>query len=121
MLHIHRFGLDLSLRATGDAGFEAIEWRGLTAKVFGNRWERQLDERGVAAVDLLVPADRSRARDTVKVDDVVTTEVRGLAEALRRPRTHGLFRLHRAVRSDRGLNLGDTYQDASMKKSRVRS
>ena len=98
MLHIQRLGLDLPLRATGDADFgvpphvlrrpdlvEAIKRLGYH-KVFGNRWERQVDERRVAAVDLLVPAYRSRARDTVKVGDVVTTEVPGLAEALRRPR-----------------------------------
>lgn len=97
MLHIQRLGLDLPLRATGDADFgvpphvlrrpdlvEAIERLGYH-KVFGNRWERQLDERRVAAVDLLVPSFRSRARDTVTVGDVVTTEVPGLAEALRRP------------------------------------
>jgi hypothetical protein len=97
MLHIQRLELDLPLRATGDADFgvsphvlrrpdliDAIERLGYR-KVFGNRWERQLDERRVAAVDLLVPAYRSRARTTIKVGDVVTTEVPGLAEALRRP------------------------------------
>ena len=97
MLHIQRLGLDLPLRATGDADFgvpphvlrrpelvQAIEAIGYR-KVLGNRWERNLDDRRVAAVDLLVPAYRSRARDTVKVGDVVTTEVPGLAEALRRP------------------------------------
>lgn len=97
MLHIQRLGLDLPLRATGDADFgvpphvlrrpdlvEAIERLGYQ-KVFGNRWERQVDERRVAAVDLLVPSYRSRARDTVTVGDVVTTEVPGLADALRRP------------------------------------
>lgn len=109
MLHIQRLGLDLPLRATGDADFgvpphvlrrpdlvEAIERLGYQ-KVFGNRWERQLDERRVAAVDLLVPAYRSRARDTVKVGDVVTTEVPGLAEALRRP----------AIKVDAELRLTD--------------
>lgn len=97
MLHIQRLRLDLPLRATGDADFgvpphvlrqpdlvEAIEGRGYR-KVFGNRWERRVDERRVAAVDLLVPAHRSRARHTVKVGDVVTTEVPGLAEAFLRP------------------------------------
>lgn len=97
MLHIQRLGINLSLRATGDADFGvplhvlkepklvvAIEARGYT-KVMGNRWERQIDDRRVAAVDLLVPAYRSRARHTVKVGGVVTTEVPGLAEALRRP------------------------------------
>lgn len=97
MLHIQRLGLDLPLRATGDADFgvpphvlrrpelvHAIEARGYK-KVFGNRWERPIDPRRVAAVDLLVPAYRTRARDTVKVGEVVTTEVPGLAEAMRRP------------------------------------
>lgn len=97
MLHIERLGLDLPLRATGDADFgvpphvlrrpelvEAIETLGYQ-KVFGNRWERRIDERRVAAVDLLVRTNRTRARDTVRVGDVVTTEVPGLAEALRRP------------------------------------
>ena len=97
MLHIQRLALDLPLRATGDADFgvsphvlrrpdliDAIERLGYH-KVFGNRWERQLDQRRVAAVDLLVPAYRSRARNTIKVGDVVTTEVPGLAEVLRRP------------------------------------
>lgn len=68
MLHIQRLGLDLALRATGDADFgvpphvlrqphliEAIKDLGYP-KVFGNRWERQLDDRRVAALDLLVPA-----------------------------------------------------------------
>lgn len=97
MVHIERQGLDLPLRATGDADFgvpphvlrrpdlvEAIEALGYR-KVAGNRWERRIDDRRVAAVDLLIPTYRSRARDTVTVGSVVTTEVPGLAEALRRP------------------------------------
>lgn len=97
MLHVQRLSLDLPLRATGDADFgvpphllrqrgliDAIEELGYR-KVEGNRWERPIDDRRVAAVDLLVPAYRSRARDTVQVGDVVTTEVPGLAEAMRRP------------------------------------
>jgi hypothetical protein len=112
MLHIQRLGLDVPLRATGDADFgvpphvlrkphltaaiEAVGYR----KVFGNRWERAIDQRRVAAIDLLVPAYRSRARDTVRVGDVVTTEVPGLAEALRRP----------AVRIDATLRLTDDSQ-----------
>lgn len=97
MLHVQRLNMDLPLRATGDADFgvpphvlrrpdlvDAIETLGYR-KVLGNRWERQLDSRRVAAVDLLVPAYRTRARDTVKVGNVVTTEVPGLAEALKRP------------------------------------
>lgn len=97
MLHVQRLELDLPLRATGDADFgvppyvlrstdlvDAIEARGYR-RVLGNRWERQLDDRRVAAVDLLIPTYRTRARDTVEIGDVVTTEVPGLAEALRRP------------------------------------
>jgi hypothetical protein len=85
------------LRATADADFglppvmlrepsliTAIEARGYR-KVKGNRWERRIDEARVATVDLLIPTYRSRARDTVRVGDIVTTEVTGLAEALRRP------------------------------------
>lgn len=44
-----------------------------------------MDARRVAAVDLLVPAYTSRARQTLKIGDVVTTEVPGLADAMRRP------------------------------------
>ena len=97
VLHVQRLGLDLPLRATGDADFgvppfvlqqanlvDAIEALGYH-KSAGNRWERPLDERRVAAVDLLVPTYRTRARSTVRVGAVVTTEVPGLAEALQRP------------------------------------
>lgn len=97
MLHVERLGLDLPLRATGDADFgvppyvlrepdliDAIEAQGYH-KVAGNRWERRIDERRVAAVDLLIPTYRSRARDSVTVGSVVTSEVPGLAEALQRP------------------------------------
>lgn len=97
LLHVQRLGLDLPLRATGDADFgmaphvlarpelaEAIEALGYT-KTFGNRWERAIDDRRVAAVDLLVPAYTSHARRTVKIGNVTTTEVPGLATALRRP------------------------------------
>lgn len=44
-----------------------------------------IDAARTAAIDLLIPTYRSRARDTVQVGDVVTTEVPGLAEALRPP------------------------------------
>lgn len=97
LLHQQRLSIDLPLRATGDADFglapyllrepelvAAIEERGYR-KVLGNRWERPIDSTRVASVDLLIPTYRSRARDTVRVGDVVTTEVPGLAEALRRP------------------------------------
>lgn len=99
MLHIQRLGLDLPLRATGDADFgvppylleqpalvRAIEGLGYE-KVVGNRWERRIDQRRVAAVDLLIPAYTSRPRHTKRVGGVVTTEVPGLAVALRRPGT----------------------------------
>jgi hypothetical protein len=129
MLHIQRLGLDLPLRATGDADFgvpphvlrrpdlvEAIERLGYH-KVFGNRWERQLDERRVAAVDLLVPAYRSRARDTVTVGDVVTTEVPGLAEALRRPgiKVGAELRLTDGARRETTVVLPDAIGTLAMK------
>ena len=97
LLHTLRLGLELPLRATGDADFgvppfvlqqadlvDAIEALGYQ-KTAGNRWERPIDDRRVAAVDLLVPTYRTRARNSVRVGAVVTTEVPGLAEALRRP------------------------------------
>lgn len=76
MLHVQRLGLHLPLRATADADFgvpphalrdprlvTSIEALGYV-KRGGNRWEKHLDARRVAAVDLLVPAYRTRARDT---------------------------------------------------------
>ena len=106
ILHIQRLGLDLPLRATGDADFgvpphvlrrpdlvEAIEALGYQ-KTAGNRWERTIDERRVAAVDLLVPSYRSRSRDTVTIGSIMTTEVPGLAEALQRSGVHVDVVLH---------------------------
>lgn len=97
MLHVQRLALPVPLRATGDADFgvprhvlrephlvDAIEGRGYR-KVAGNRWERELDGTRIAAVDLLVPAYRSRVRTTFRIGDIVSTEVPGLGEALRRP------------------------------------
>jgi hypothetical protein len=97
MLHLQRLVLDVPLRATADADFgvspallkdaslvSALGSAGYR-KVAGNRWERPIDGRRTAAVDLLVPAYRSRARHTVRIGDVTTTEVPGLAVALRRP------------------------------------
>lgn len=97
MLHVQRLGIDLPVRATGDADFgvppyvlkepelvESIEEAGYD-KVAGNRWERPLDNRRTASVDLLIPSYRSRARDTVRIGAVATTEVPGLAEALQGP------------------------------------
>jgi len=85
------------MRATGDADFgvpphlltdaalvPAIEALGYH-KVAGNRWERRVDDRRVAALDLLVPAYTSRPRHTKRVGEIVTTEVPGLAVALLRP------------------------------------
>lgn len=63
------------------AAIEALSYQ----KVRGNRWERSIDDTRVAAVDLLIPTYRTRARDTVRVGEIVTTEVPGLADALRRP------------------------------------
>jgi hypothetical protein len=97
MLHIERLGLDLPLRghrrrrlrrtaprpARPDL-VDAIEALGYH-KIAGNRWERRIDDRRIAAVDLLIPTYRSRDRDTVTVGFVATTEVPALAEALRRP------------------------------------
>lgn len=109
LLHVQRLGLDLPLRATGDADIgvppallrdpalaghvEALGYR----KVGGNRWQRSLPDRRTATVDLLVPTYTSRTRHTVRVGDVVTTEVPGLATALRRP----------AVALDATLRLSD--------------
>ncbi len=86
MLHVQRLALDVPLRATGDADVgvpphvlrepelvDAIEALGYT-KVAGNRWERPIDDRRVAAVDLLIPTYRSRARNRATVGSVVTTE-----------------------------------------------
>lgn len=114
VLHVQRLGLDLPLRATGDADIgvpptllrepelvEHIEALGY-CKVFGNRWERQVDDRRVAAVDLLVPSYTSRARHTVRIGDVVTTEVPGLAVALRRPGVE--------VRAQLRLTNGDDHE-----------
>lgn len=106
MLHVQRLGLNLPLRATGDADFgvpphllrgpelvDAIEALGYR-KVAGNRWERPIDERRVASVDLLIPTYRSGARDTVKVGSIVTSEVPGLAEAFQRPTVKVEIDLH---------------------------
>jgi hypothetical protein len=114
LLHQQRLSIDHPLRATGDADFgippyllrepelvAAIEERGYR-KVRGNRWERSIDATRVASVDLLIPTYRSRARDTVRVGDVVTTEVPGLAEALRRP---GIEANIEIVRTD-GATIG---------------
>ncbi|MGO8874572.1 MAG: hypothetical protein ACLQNG_02235 [Acidimicrobiales bacterium] len=100
MLHIQRLGIDVPLRRTGDADFgvpplvlksgrlvEELEAMGYR-KTSGCTWERVLDERRTASTDLLIPAYTSRPRVNKEIDSngtkVVTTEVPGLAEALRR-------------------------------------
>jgi hypothetical protein len=100
MLHIQRLGIDVPLRRTGDADFgvpphaltsgrlvEELEAVGYK-KTSGCTWERVLDERRTASTDLLIPAYTSRPRVNKEIDSngtkVVTTEVPGLAEALRR-------------------------------------
>ncbi len=100
MLHILRLGIDVPLRRTGDADFgvrphvlksgrliEELEAVGYK-KTSGCTWERALDERRTASTDLLIPAYTSRPRVNKEIDSngttVVTTEVPGLAEALRR-------------------------------------
>lgn len=97
MLHVHRLHLDLPIRATGDADFglspaalrdpelvTAIEDLGYR-RVAGNRWERPVDERRLATVDLLAPSYTARARHDIRFGDVVTSEILGLAEAFLRP------------------------------------
>jgi hypothetical protein len=71
----------------------------------------------VAAVDLLVPAYRNRARDTVHVGDLVTTEVPGLAEALRRPgiEIDAELRLTDGMRLDATVMLPDAVGTLAMK------
>lgn len=79
------------LRAIGSLGYRKVE---------GNRWERELGSGLTATIDLLVPAYRSRARSSVQVGAVNTTEVKGLAEALKRPPVR--------VRAEVALLRGDT-------------
>src|SRR5665213_2760284 len=92
-LHVLRTGADIPIRSTGDADYgvpprvltegklvREIERRGY-AKTEGNRWERQIDDERTATVDLLIPAYTSRARSSIQVGEVNTTEVPGLAEA----------------------------------------
>jgi len=72
-------------------------------RVAGNRFERRLDPQTqslanegtdrVAAIDLLVPAYTSRARDNVRVGELQTTEVPGLALALNRPPVRSSLRM----------------------------
>lgn len=65
------------------AGIEKVGY----VKTAGNRWERHIDERRTASIDVLVPAYRTRARSSVQVGSVNTTEVPGLAEVSQRSGT----------------------------------
>lgn len=99
-LHQMRLGLGhLPARATADADFgvppivlqdgtvaHAISQLGYD-KVAGNRWTRRVDDHRSASCDLLVPSYTSHARPTVRVGDTITTEVPGLAIALKREAT----------------------------------
>lgn len=93
MLHVLRTGVDVPIRATGDADYgvlprvllhsdlvSRIEDRGY-AKISGCRRERPIDQDRTAVVDLLVPAYTSRARVSKQYGNVNTTEVPGLADA----------------------------------------
>jgi predicted nucleotidyltransferase len=97
VLHQHRLNLEHPVRATADADFGvppyvlkddslvgAIESIGYKKRA-GNRWARQIDDQRTAYVDLLVPSYRTRVRSQVKHGSTTTTEVGGLAEALKRP------------------------------------
>lgn len=107
-LHVQRWGLGRELyRETRDADLgippivvkdgrliDLLKQRGYERSA-GNTYARLLDDVPLsigheqelaASIDLLVPAYTSRARDSVRVsDDLTTTEVLGLAEALKRP------------------------------------
>lgn len=97
VLHQLRLGLEHPIRATADADFgvppyalhddsliEAVASLGYR-KVAGNRWSRSIDQTREATVDLLVPSYRTRLRSSVQHGGTNTTEVGGLAVALKRP------------------------------------
>lgn len=100
VIHQHLSGLDRPIRATADidvgvppvglkddslvANIEAAGYH----KIAGNRWARQIDDERRAVVDLLVPAYQTRRRQDVVHGSTSTTEVGGLAEALKRPSVH---------------------------------
>lgn len=96
-LHQHRLGLAHPIRATADADFGvppyALSDASLVAavgrlgyeQIAGNRWRRPLAEGREATVDLLVPSYRNRLRSSVRHGRTNTTEVGGLAVALKRP------------------------------------
>lgn len=97
MLHQYRLGLDHPIRATSDADFgippyllkddsliDRIASLGYE-KIAGNRWQRKIDDTRTATVDLLVPSYVTRQKSNVKHGSTRTTEVGGLAVALKRP------------------------------------
>ena len=109
-LHVYRWGLGAELyRQTQDAdlgmGRLAAKDPGVTDRLrdlgyrrtAGNVFERDVDDIPVAApegrphcavVEVLVPAYTSRARHSLWLGDhLTTTEVPGLAEALKRPQS----------------------------------
>jgi hypothetical protein len=97
LIHIQLHAVDVPSRATGDADIgvppSLLRDDSLVARVAemgysktaGNRWERPLASGATAAIDLLVPAYTSRPRSSVQIGSTNTTEVPGLAFALRRP------------------------------------
>lgn len=109
MLHVYRWGLGPELfRETLDAdigianiALNRIDAVGLLRslgyhKVSGCRFEKEVGEASEKAIiDVLVPSYTSRARKSVKVGGLVTTEVPGLANALRRDPVEIRLRLHR--------------------------
>jgi hypothetical protein len=91
--------LDHPIRATADADFgvppyalqddsliDAVASLGYR-RIAGNRWARSIDATREATVDLLVPSYRTRLRSSVQFGSTNTTEVGGLAIALKRPAT----------------------------------
>jgi len=95
VLHQYRLGLAHPIRATADADFGvppyALSDASLVAavgrlgyeQIAGNQWRRPLAEGREATVDLLVPSYRTRLRSSVRHGRTNTTEVGGLAVALR--------------------------------------
>ena len=117
-LHVQRWGLGRDLhRETQDTDLgippiavkdgrliDLLKQRGYD-RTTGNTYARRIEDVPVsvvgaqelsASIDLLVPAYTSRARDSFKIsDDLTTTEVLGLAEALQRPGIEVSLELHR--------------------------
>lgn len=97
VLYQHRLGLEHPVRSTADADFgilpyalkddsliEAVASIGYR-QIGGNRWTRAIDDTREATVDLLVPSYQTRLRSSVQHGSTNTSEVGGLAEALKRP------------------------------------